>query len=163
MALVLAMLTGCAKQQSANQSPVDLAHVPISRAAHSSKADDAVPLCPVPFNDSLETNGVVPIGPNGVRPPKLVHSVEVPFSDEAAGLKGVGDVALLGLIVDADGIPKDICLVRSVGYGLDANAYNAVRQYKFDPATKNGKPVPTRVTIEVDFGKGEGASHGLGA
>jgi outer membrane biosynthesis protein TonB len=36
--------------------------------------------------------------------------------------------------------------------GLDLKALEAVRQYKFRPAMKDGKtPVPVMVTIEVDF------------
>jgi protein TonB len=37
------------------------------------------------------------------------------------------------------------------GYGLAANALAAVRQYKFKPATENGKPVTVDLSIEVEF------------
>ncbi len=57
----------------------------------------------------------------------------------------------MALVVDTNGYPQDVCLLRSAGYGLDANAEKAVGQYKFDPATKDGKPVPARITIQVSY------------
>ena len=35
--------------------------------------------------------------------------------------------------------------------GLDEKAIEAVRQYKFEPAMFNGKPVAVHITIEVNF------------
>jgi protein TonB len=42
-------------------------------------------------------------------------------------------------------------LVKSVGYGLDESALEAVGEYRFEPATLNGKPIAVRVTVEVNF------------
>jgi TonB family protein len=36
-------------------------------------------------------------------------------------------------------------------YGLDAEAVKAVKQWLFTPGTKNGKPVPVKVDIEMTF------------
>jgi protein TonB len=38
-----------------------------------------------------------------------------------------------------------------VGLGLDEKAVDAVKQYKFKPATQDGKPVPVQVNLEVNF------------
>jgi protein TonB len=35
--------------------------------------------------------------------------------------------------------------------GLDEKAVEAVRQYKFKPATKDGKPVKVELSIDVNF------------
>jgi TonB family protein len=35
--------------------------------------------------------------------------------------------------------------------GLDQKAVEAVRHYRFKPATLQGKPVPVEVNIEVNF------------
>jgi outer membrane biosynthesis protein TonB len=35
--------------------------------------------------------------------------------------------------------------------GLDANAADTVRKYRFTPATKDGKPVPVRIAMSVTF------------
>jgi periplasmic protein TonB len=94
--------------------------------------------------------GLYQIG-GGVSAPQLIHSVEAEFSDEARRAKYQG-VCLVSLIVDAQGNPQNIRVVRALGMGLDEKAIEAIRQYKFKPAMKDGKtPVPVPITIEVDF------------
>lgn len=41
--------------------------------------------------------------------------------------------------------------VGHLGMGLDEKAVAAVKQYKFKPATLQGRPVPVEVNVEVDF------------
>jgi len=86
-----------------------------------------------------------------VSAPVVIHSVEAEFSDEARRAKYQG-VCLISLIVDTQGNPQNIRVVRALGMGLDEKAVEAIRQYKFKPAMKDGKtPVPVMITIEVDF------------
>jgi TonB family protein len=86
-----------------------------------------------------------------VSAPVVIHSVEAEFSDEARRAKYQG-VCLISLIVDAQGNPQNIRVVRALGMGLDEKAVEAIKQYKFKPAMKDGKtPVPVMITIEVDF------------
>jgi TonB family protein len=35
--------------------------------------------------------------------------------------------------------------------GLDEKAVAAVQQWRFEPARKDGHPVPARIYVEVDF------------
>ena len=53
--------------------------------------------------------------------------------------------------MDAQGKPQRVQVVRHLGMGLDKKAVEAVRQYKFEPATLHGKPVAVEVNIEVNF------------
>jgi len=55
------------------------------------------------------------------------------------------------MIVAPDGAPQHIQVVRSLGTGLDEKAVEAVSKYRFKPAMLNGKPVPVRITDEVNF------------
>ncbi len=93
----------------------------------------------------------------GITPPKPLHHPEAEFPDEllrALKKKHVKDfeaVSVLSLIVDVSSMPQDLCLLRPAGYGLDHKAAEAVRRYRFDPARKDGKPIPMQITIEVDF------------
>jgi len=83
--------------------------------------------------------------------PVVIHEVEAEFSDEARRAKYQG-VCLISLVVDAQGNPQDIHVARALGMGLDEKAIEAIRQYKFKPAMKDGKtPVPVPITIEVNF------------
>jgi protein TonB len=96
--------------------------------------------------------GVGPIhaGVGGVRDPVLIHSVEPEFSEDARKHKFSGNVQVY-LWVDELGNPSHIRVVRGVGMGLDEKAVEAVRQYKFKPAMKDGKPVKVDMYIDVDF------------
>ena len=86
----------------------------------------------------------------GISTPKLIYSVDPEFSDEARRQKYQGIVAL-SIIVDAQGNPQRIHVVRPLGMGLDEKAVEAVKQYKFKPAMMGGKAVPVEITIEVNF------------
>jgi len=39
----------------------------------------------------------------------------------------------------------------SLDAGLDQEAIKAVKQWRFEPGTKDGKPVPVLMTIEMTF------------
>ncbi len=93
--------------------------------------------------------GVMHIG-GDVSSPVLVYEVEPEFSEAARKAKLSGNVVVY-LWVDADGKPSHVRVVRGIGMGLDQKAVDAVRQYKFRPAMKDGKPVAVDMYIEVNF------------
>ena len=93
--------------------------------------------------------GVFHIG-GGVSKPVVLYSVEPEFSEEARKAKFSGNVEVY-LWVDENGSPSHIRVVRGVGMGLDEKAIEAVRQYKFKPAMKDGKPVKVDLYIDVNF------------
>jgi TonB family protein len=93
--------------------------------------------------------GVYKIG-GGVSAPIPTVRPEPEYSEEARRAKWQGAV-LLQLVVDENGIPLDIKVVRSLGLGLDQKAIEAVQQWRFKPGLKDGKPVPVVATIEVNF------------
>jgi protein TonB len=93
--------------------------------------------------------GVFRVG-GGVSAPKAIFAPDPEYSEEARKAKFMG-VCALSLVVGADGRPRDIEIARSVGLGLDEKAIEAVKMWKFDPATKDGKPVAVKINIEVTF------------
>jgi protein TonB len=59
---------------------------------------------------------------------------------------------VLSLTLDTNGIPHDVRLIRSLAPSLDEKAIEAVKQYRFKPAMRDGKtPVPTTFRILVEF------------
>jgi periplasmic protein TonB len=86
----------------------------------------------------------------GVAAPKVIYAVDPEFSDEARRAKFQG-MCVVALIVDAQGNPQRVHAVGHLGMGLDEKAVAAVKQYKFKPATLQGRPVPVEVNVEVDF------------
>jgi TonB family protein len=86
----------------------------------------------------------------GVSRPRPIYSPDPEFSDEARKNKYQGTV-VLHLIVGADGKTSNIHVIRSLGMGLDEKAVEAARQWRFDPAKKDGQPVPVEVDMEINF------------
>jgi TonB family protein len=86
----------------------------------------------------------------GVSAPRLIYGPDPEFSEEARKAKYQG-VVVLWVIVGPDGRTHEIRVARTLGMGLDEKAVEAVRVWRFEPARKNGNPVPVQVTVEVNF------------
>ncbi|HZQ95756.1 MAG TPA: energy transducer TonB [Candidatus Sulfotelmatobacter sp.] len=93
--------------------------------------------------------GIFHVG-GGVTPPRQIYAPEPEFSEEARKAKYQG-VCTLGLIVGTDGRPSNIRVLSSLGMGLDEKAIEAVKNWKFEPAMKDGHPVRVEIAVEVDF------------
>lgn len=93
--------------------------------------------------------GVFRVG-GGVSPPRAIYQPDPEYSEEARKAKYQG-VCVLSVIVGPDGKPRDIKVARSLGLGLDEKAIEAVNQWKFEPAQKDGKPVAVAINVEVTF------------
>lgn len=55
------------------------------------------------------------------------------------------------VVVDTDGVVHDVYVTGSLGPGFDEEAIKAVKRWRFKPATSEGKPVPTSITLNVIF------------
>jgi TonB family protein len=86
----------------------------------------------------------------GVSAPVIVHSVDPEFTQEARTANFQGSVSIQ-LIVDSQGNPQNVRVVRHLGMGLDEKAVEAVRQYRFRPAMYEGHPVAVQLVVDVDF------------
>ena len=93
--------------------------------------------------------GVYRVG-GGVSAPVLVYKKEPEYSEEARKAKYQGTVTLY-VEVDTSGRATNIRVLHSLGLGLDEKAIEAVKQWKFRPGMKDGKPVPVAASIEVNF------------
>jgi TonB family protein len=99
---------------------------------------------------SGSTGGVSRADAPGVTKPILVRKVEPEYSEEArkARLKGV---VVLNFEIDETGHVVNPRVVTGLGHGLDEKAIEAVKKWKFDPATRNGKPIKVGATAELNF------------
>ncbi|HEV2468804.1 MAG TPA: energy transducer TonB [Candidatus Sulfotelmatobacter sp.] len=93
--------------------------------------------------------GIFHVG-GGVSAPRAIYQPEPEFSEEARKAKYQG-VCTLGLIVGTDGRPTNIRVLGSLGMGLDEKAIEAVKNWRFEPAMKDGHPVRVEIAVEVDF------------
>jgi periplasmic protein TonB len=94
--------------------------------------------------------GIYRPGIRGVTVPQVIYNPEPNFSDEARKSKTQGVVTLV-LVVGKDGHTYNIRVGQSLGMGLDEKAIEAVKHWRFRPATLNGEAVATQVAVEVDF------------
>ena len=88
----------------------------------------------------------------GITLPSVVREVKPVYTPEARDRKIQGSVWML-VVVLATGDVGDVQISRSLDaeYGLDQQAIQASKQWKFKPGTKDGKPVAVEVTIEMTF------------
>ena len=93
--------------------------------------------------------GVYKVG-GGISAPQAVATPDPEYTEEARNAKTQG-MCVLRLIVDDQGNPRDIRVVRGLGFGLDARAIEAVKQWRFHPAMKDGHPVSVLISVEVGF------------
>jgi protein TonB len=93
--------------------------------------------------------GIFRVG-GGISAPQLIHRVDPEYSEEARKAKHQGTVELY-VEIEADGVAHRIEVRRGLGLGLDEKAIEAVRQWRFKPALKNGKPVTVGAMVTVHF------------
>ena len=87
---------------------------------------------------------------SGIDPPVLVREVRPTYTEEARKRAIEGDV-VLEIVVRRDGTVGNLRVVRSLGAGLEQKAIEAVRQWRFGPAKRQGTPVEVMVEVAVEF------------
>jgi protein TonB len=91
---------------------------------------------------------VYDLGP-GLTPPRVTKQV-APRQSTVRGVRVVGSVTI-ALIVSSKGLPKDVHVVKGIDKEIDQCTVEAVEQWRFDPAQKDGKPVAVRVSLDIAF------------
>jgi TonB family protein len=87
---------------------------------------------------------------DGVSAPIVVHEVKPQYTAEAKKAKIQGTVTL-ECVVKTDGTVGEVEVITSLDAGLEQEAIKAVKQWRFEPGTKDGKPVPVLITLEMTF------------
>lgn len=83
-------------------------------------------------------------------PPRVITRVE-PVYPEMAKKSGLSGVVILELIIKEDGSVSDVRVVKPLPLGLDQAALDAVRQWTFKPAMKDGQPIEVLFNITINF------------
>lgn len=93
--------------------------------------------------------GVSRVG-KGVSPPRQTYAPQPDYSELAKQARYEG-VETVTLVVDEKGLPQHIQILVPAGLGLDEAAVDTVRTWRFDPATRDGKPIAVAIAVEVHF------------
>lgn len=83
-------------------------------------------------------------------PPAPITKVPPVYPKEAIAA-GVQGTVLLQVAIDEKGVPSEILVVSPLGFGLDDSAIKAVKQWRFQPATRDGEPVIGVSYVEINF------------
>jgi len=84
------------------------------------------------------------------RTPQVIYQEEPQYSEPARRAHVQGFVRLR-IDVGIDGRPSNIRVVKAMGLGLDENAIEAVKRWRFRPALIGDRPVIAPALVEVGF------------
>ena len=131
---------------------------PPSKPSHpgGEPAERLAPVGPVPESES----GIYRIGGDVSAPVCLygchsscaAYAACAEYSEEARAEKCEG-IVVLHVILDPDGrvVPESIRIAKAAGMGLDEQAVEVVRKWRFKPAERLGKPVSVQFSVEINF------------
>jgi hypothetical protein len=112
-------------------------------------ASGRIPWCSMVFPpQQIKGEMVYPVA-NEVSAPVVLLKTEPVVPDDKANLKAR---AVVCGIVSVDGRVHTTFMDRSVGGGLDEIAIQTVKQWKFRPAMRYGKPVAAPLDLTISFG-----------
>jgi TonB family protein len=87
----------------------------------------------------------------GVVPPAALMQCGRPEYTEEARIAHLAGIVIMSLTLDDEGVPNEIRVVSPLGLGLDESAVACVRQSRYSPAQKDGKPVPLKMNVSLAF------------
>jgi TonB family protein len=126
-------------------------------ANNSSGAEAGAGTTPTPNPNITDTNSSLV----GVIGPKIIYQ-PAPILPEVARQQKINGIVTLSLIVDKQGTPENVQIVKSIAdtveekyresaLSLDQAAIDTVKKYKFTPATRDGRPVAVYLSVKVNF------------
>jgi TonB family protein len=94
-----------------------------------------------------------------VKAPTVIERVDPVYPAEAR-MNRVAGIVIVETIIDRNGNVGDVKVLKPLPFGLDQAAVDAVKQWKFRPATRNGEPVDVFFNLTVNFKLDGVASEG---
>jgi protein TonB len=82
--------------------------------------------------------------------PVVLRRVQPVYTEMGRRTRTQG-VVIVEAIIDGTGRVTDVRVIKPLPMGLSESAVEAVRQWRFEPATLNGRPLSVYFTLQVDF------------
>jgi protein TonB len=123
---------------------------PGDRPGRGRKGD--CPTCPGTGPDIFD--GPYEPGTAGLIPPSLIPgSRALPKYPELARRAGLQGTVILLVVIEKDGTVGTVEVVKSPDqrWGFDLTAIDAVKQWRYQPALMNGRPVAASISVMVEF------------
>jgi periplasmic protein TonB len=83
-------------------------------------------------------------------PPSVLGECRGEYPEDAKRL-GIEGTVMLSVLIDTDGVVKNVKLLHGLGYGLDEVAQSRIKKCRFEPAHKGGEAVSTEITYKFTF------------
>lgn len=97
-----------------------------------------------------EPSGPIHVG-GDMNPPEKIHAPQPQYTEIARKARIQG-VVIVQAIIDKQGNVTSVKLLKGLPMGLDQAALDAIKQWKFEPATlADGRPVAVYYTLTVNF------------
>jgi TonB family protein len=87
---------------------------------------------------------------NGADLPKVVKWVRAQYTADSMRRRVKGAV-LLQCVVNREGMPTRVEVIQHLDDDIDKEAVHALQQWRFEPRTKDGKPVSVRIQVKMAF------------
>jgi periplasmic protein TonB len=129
--------------------PADTHHQAAPEPVHKAQAVHRHPTEP----DHTQGDGPAPCTEDPVKPHPIAKT-EIGYTDEARA-SGVEGRLKLKITIDENGAVTKVEVEESVDPGLDAAAIAAVKQWRFKPSTRCGKPIAGTYVIARRFELGD--------
>jgi len=111
---------------------------------------------PPPITEEIDAPTVFEVGVD-IDPPVVLHRVEPRYTDAALKIRLEGAV-VLSLLINTDGRVADVAVLEGLPFGLTESAAAAVRQWRFQPGLRDGRPVAIDYNLTIRF-QLDGLSH----
>lgn len=98
---------------------------------------------------AAEPSGPIQVGGDVKAPERIV--APQPQYTEIARKARIQGVVIVQAIIDKEGNVTNVKVLKGLPMGLEEAAVNAIKQWKFRPATLNGKPVVVYYNLTVNF------------
>lgn len=102
------------------------------------------PMIPPPDDGKYKRMGA------GIHAPVVIQRVEPIYTPEARAAR-ISGIVIVEARISESGTVDDVYVMKPLPYGLAEAAAEAVRQWKFRPATQDGKPIPVVFNLTVNF------------
>jgi protein TonB len=90
------------------------------------------------------------VAEGGITAPRIVSRVAPTYPEEVRKAK-IGGTVVLFVEITTSGTVTNVVVLQGLGKGLDESAVSAMKQWKFAPATKDGRPVAVMMTVEMNY------------
>ena len=97
----------------------------------------------------VEPTGPIRVG-GDVKPPVKINA-PAPQYTEIARKARIQGVVIVEAIIEKDGTVSNVKVLKGLPMGLDQAAVDAVKSWRFQPATLNGKPVAVIYNLTINF------------